>query len=318
MSPSDSSPMKKPAWDVVVVGGANTDYLIRGNNMPAPGETVEGFEFQTAAGGKGANQAVAAARLGARVAFVGRVGADQRGRELIAQLKAEGVDCRYVVRDPRHATGTALIMVAGDGEKAILTAPGANAHLAQADVRQAVRAITGTRALLLQFEAPKPVVLCAARLAHRHSARVVLDPAPASYAPGDELLRLVDLIKPNAHEAEALTGIRPRDRAGARRAGHRLLECGVKAACIESGHAGNLLVWSGGEQWFPRIRVRTVDATGAGDAYAAAFAVALAEGQPLPAAGRFANAAAALKTTRLGAQAGLPDRKSVLALTRKS
>jgi ribokinase len=284
--------------------------------MPAPGQTVEGFEFQTGPGGKGANQAVAAARLGARVAFVGRVGADARGEALVAQLKAEGVDCRYVVRDRRHATGAALIMVSKDGEKSILTAPGANRHLALADVRGATRAIASTRVLLVQFEAPGRVVLYAAQQAHEHRARIVLDPAPPSYAPGDELLRLVYLIKPNAHEAEALTGINPRDRASARRSARRLLERGVKAVCVEGGHKGNLLVWSGGELWLPRIRVRAVDATGAGDAYAAAFAVALAEDQPLPASARFANAAAALKTTRVGAQAGLPRRNAVLALVR--
>lgn len=299
-----------------MLGGANTDYLVRGNTMPAPGQTVEGFEFQTGPGGKGANQAVAAARLGARVAFVGRVGTDARGQELVAQLKTERVDCRYVVHDRRHATGVALIMVSKDGEKSILTAPGANGHLALADVRQAARAIASTRVLLMQFEAPQPMVLAAARLAHEHGARVVMDPAPASYVPADDLLRLVYLIKPNAHETESLTGINPRNRAGARRAADRLLERGVKAACIEGGHKGNLLVWSGGELWLPRIRVRAVDATGAGDAFAAGFAVAMAEGQPLPAAARFANAAAALKTTRVGAQAGLPRRKAVLALAR--
>jgi len=148
--------------------------------MPLPGQTVEGFEFQTAAGGKGANQAVAAARLGARVAFVGRVGADARGEEMVAALKRERVDCRYVVRDRRHATGAALIMVSKDGEKSILTAPGANRHLALADVREAARAISSTRVLLVQFEAPRAVVLAAARLAHDVAHRVgdgdALDP----------------------------------------------------------------------------------------------------------------------------------------------
>jgi ribokinase len=309
--------MKRRAWDVVVIGGANTDYLIRGATVPEPGQTVEGSEFQMAAGGKGANQAVAAARLGARVAFVGRVGADSRGTELLTQLHAKGVDCRHVLRDRRHATGAALIMVAQDGEKSILTAPGANAHLGLADVRKAARTIINARVLLMQFEAPKPIVLWAARLAHRHGVRIVLDPAPPNYAPGDELLRRIDLIKPNAHEAEALTGIRPHHRASARRVAAELLRRGVKAVSIESGREGNLLVWDGGEEWFPRIRVRSVDATGAGDAYAAGFAVALAEGQPLSAAGAFANAAAALKTTRLGAQAGLPHREAVLALMRR-
>jgi ribokinase len=308
--------MKMRPWDVVVLGGANTDYLIRGRTVPAPGQTVEGLEFQTAAGGKGANQAVAAARLGARVAFIGRVGADDRGGHLIQQLEREGVDGRFVTRDRRHATGAALIMVGADGEKSILTAPGANGHLSLASVGPAARAITNARILLVQFEAPKPVLLWAARLAQRHGVRIILDPAPPTYSPGEELLRLVYLVKPNRHEAHSLTGIDPRDRASARRAAHRLLAQGVKAVCVESGQRGNLLVWAGGEQWIPRVSVRRVDATGAGDAYAAGFAVALAEGQPLPAAARFANAAAALKTTRLGAQAGLPRRSAVLALLR--
>jgi ribokinase len=310
--------MKSPVWDVVVVGGANTDYLIRGTRIPSPGQTVEGFEFQTATGGKGANQAVAAARLGARVAFVGRVGGDVRGHEMLVRLKAEGVDCRYVVRDRKHATGAALIMVAADGEKSILTAPGANKQLALADVRRAAAALASTRVLLLQFEAPQPVILWAARRAHRYGARIVLDPAPPSYKPNAELLRRTYWIKPNAHETEALTGIHPRDRTSARQAAQRLLKRGVKAVCVESGSEGNLLIWPEGEQWFPRIRVRSVDATGAGDAYAAAFSVALAEGRPLSAAARFANAAAALKTTRVGAQAGLPHRQAVEALVRKS
>jgi len=309
--------MKQSTWDVVVLGGANTDYLIRGKQIPAPGQTVEGFEFQTAAGGKGANQAVAAARLGAKVAFIGRVGADERGTQLAAQLKAEGVDCRFLARDRRQPTGAALIMVAENGEKSIFTAPGANRAVAIADVHRAVDALRQTRVLLLQFEVPQTVVLAAARLAHRQGARIVLDPAPPAYAADDELLRLVDVIKPNAHEAHMLTGIRPSNRAAARRAARKLLERGVKAVCIESGHEGNLLAWSGGEQWFPRHRVHSVDATGAGDAYAAAVAVALAEGQSLSDACRFANAAAALKTTRLGAQAGLPRRKEVLALASK-
>jgi ribokinase len=310
--------MKSPRWDVVVVGGANTDYLIRGAKIPLPGQTVEGFEFQNATGGKGANQAVAAARLGARVAFVGRVGADERGEEIIARLKAERVDCRYVIRDRKHATGAALIMVAADGEKSILTAPGANRCLSRADVRRAASALANTRVLLLQFEAPRAVILHAAQQAHAQGAQIVLDPAPSCYAPGSDLLRRVHFIKPNGHEAEALTGIRPRNRASARRAAQRLLKWGVGAACIESGAEGNLLVWAGGEKWFPRIHVRSVDATGAGDAYAAAFAVALAEGQPLATAGQFANAAAALKTTRVGAQAGLPHRATVVALARRS
>jgi ribokinase len=299
-------------WDVVVVGGANTDYLVRGPELPAPGQTVEGDEFQVGPGGKGANQAVAVARLGARVAFVARMGDDAWGEELLAQLAGEGVDVRHVLRGPGAPTGVALIMVDRNGRKQILTAPGANRHLTVADV-EAATAIREARVVLSQLEVPLETVAAALRLAREAGAKVVLDPAPAIPLP-DEVLRLVDLVRANSSEAEVLTGVKVRDRASARQAAEQLLKREAGAAVVQAGDEGNLLVWPGGECWTANVPVEAVDATGAGDAHAAALAVMLAEGRPLEEAGPFANAAAALATTKVGAQAGLPRRDAVLKL----
>jgi ribokinase len=300
-------------WDVVVVGGANFDYLVRGPQLPAPGDTVQGKVFQGAPGGKGMNQAVAAARLGARVALVARIGQDERGHVLMTRLREEGIETRYVIRDRGAATGVALVMVAEAGQKQIMVAPGANLHLTVENVSTAEAAIRKTRVVLTQLEVPLESVARAIQLAHEAGAKVILDPAPAVPLP-DELLRRVDVLKPNTGEAEVLTEIQVSDRASARKAAEQLLRRGVGAVAIQAGEEGDLLVWREDEQWLPRLPVERVDATGAGDAFAAGLAVALAEGHSWAEAGSWANAAAALKTTKLGAQAGLPQRGEVLAL----
>jgi ribokinase len=300
-------------WDVVVVGSANTDFLVRGPKLPGPGETVMGEDLREGAGGKGANQAVAAARLGARTAFVGRVGGDRRGEEMLRRLAAEGVDVTRVGCDTEAPTGAAIIMVDGRGEKAILVAPGANARMGAAEVEAAADAIQSAGVVLCQLEIPLAAVTAACRLGRAAGARVVLDPAPARPLP-DELLRLLDLIRPNANEAETLTGVKVRDRPSAREAAKNLLDRGVGAVAVQAGDDGNLLAWPGGECWMPKLPVNTIDATGAGDAFAAGLAVMLAEGRTLNEAGPFANAAAALATTVVGAQAGLPRREAVQSL----
>ena len=302
----------KAKWDVVVLGGANMDYLIRGKKLPAPGETVDGDEVRIACGGKGANQAIAAARLGAQVAFVGRVGNDENGKETVRNLKREEVDVSAMQFDSKKATGAALVMVDAQAEKQILVAPGANQQLT---VRGAESLLRSARVLLLQFEVPMRTVLAAAKIAHRAGAKIVLDPAPAAKPPV-ELLKLVHFIRPNSSEAEALTGIKVRNRADARRAAHALFDRGVQAAAIQAGHEGDLVVWRDGERLFPRLKVKSVDATGAGDAFAAGIAVALAEGKSFVEAGALANAAAALATTKFGAQTALPRRQEVLRLLR--
>ena len=300
-----------PEWDVAVAGGANTDYLVRAAQLPQPGETVAGEEFQQAPGGKGANQAVAAARLGARVLLVARLGTDERGDIVLEALQANGVDTRYVTRDSEAATGVALVMVAG--EKQIMTAPGANMRLSPDNVQAAAAAIAAARVVMLASEMPTETLLVAARLAHDAGVKVVLDPARPKALP-DAVFPLVYAIKPNASEAQAVTGIQVRDRDTARRAARWLLERGVQAASVQAGDEGNLLLWHGGACWLPKLPVKSIDATGAGDAFAAALAVAIAEGRPWEEAGPFANAAAALTTTVLGAQAALPTRQAVEAL----
>jgi ribokinase len=307
---------------VVVLGGANTDFLVRAPRLPQPGETVTGVEFDhAAAGGKGANQAVAAARLGARVAFLGRVGADERGRVLLGRLDEEGVDVRHVAKDRRAATGVALISVDAAGEKQITVAPGANVRCSVWDVAGAAAVIAGAGVLVLQFEIPMKANLAAARIAQRTGVPILLDPAPAAVVPR-ELLRLVTILRANEYEAEALTGVPVKDRRSARVAAGQLTKLGIRTAIIAAGK-GNLVVWTSGEGfdagelWLPRLPVKAIDATGAGDAFAAALAVAVAEGQPIATAAVFANAAAALATTKLGAQEALPKRAAVLALLRR-
>ncbi len=300
-------------WDIVVVGGANYDYLVRGADLPGAGDTVNGNQLLEAPGGKGANQAVAAARLGAKVALVARIGNDERGERVLAHLLADGVDTTCVFRSSRLPTGVALVQVTEAGEKQIMVAPGANHALSVEDLNTALPFIQAARVVLLQLEIPQATVDAVVHHAHNAGAQVVLDPAPSRELP-DDLLRLVDVVKPNAGEAKSLTGIEVTDRDSARKAAQNLLEKGLKVVAIQAGDQGDLLLWHEDELWLPRIEVESVDATGAGDAFAAALAVALAEGRPLTEAGPFANAAAALTTTKIGAQAALPRRQAVLDL----
>lgn len=299
--------------DVAVVGKANIDYLVRGPRLPVPGQSVNGDAFQEAPGGKGANQAVGAARLGAKVALVARVGRDARGDAVLAALHDEGVDTRQVTRDPAESTGVALCQVGSSGEKQILSAAGANARLTAACVREAASVLRGARVVLCQLGVPLEAVAEAVRIGREAGAKVVLDPGPPAPLP-DAVIGCLDLIRPNTSEAKVLTGITVCDRASARAAARDLLRRGARAAAVQAGEHGDVLLWDGGEVWLPRFEVRRVDATGAGDAFASALAVCLAEGKPLEEAGHFASACAALATTVLGAQASLPRREAVLAL----
>lgn len=299
-----------------MLGGINMDYLVRGDTLPCPGETRDGSEFLRAGGGKGANQAVAAARLGARVAFVGRVGRDALGDELLDLLHAEGIDTRFTTRDRDAATGVALVMIDSSGEKQIMVAPGANHRLAVREVIHAKGLISGARVLLTQFEIPMRPVVESARIAHAAGVKVVIDPAPPQRV-SRELLKHVTIIRPNSAEAEALTGIEVRDVQSARTAARKLLGMGAGAVATQAGERGDLLAWPEGEECFPRLKVKSIDATGAGDAFAAALAVALSEGRSWREAGAFANAAAALATTKFGAQPAMPHRNDTLRLLRR-
>ncbi|MES2644140.1 MAG: ribokinase [Myxococcota bacterium] len=295
--------------DVVVLGGLNTDYLVRGPRLPRPGETVRGWASTAGPGGKGANQAVAAARLDASVRMIGRVGADERGRALIAALVAEGIDVAAVEVDPDADTGVALVGVAEDGTKQILTAPGANYTLAIPD---AAGALGAARVLLVQLEVPLDTVFAAVRRARATGMLVVLDASPPMRLP-EALVAEVDVLRANASEAHVLTGVPVHDRASAAAAAQVLLHRGAGAAIV-GAPGGDLLLEAAGETWLPQIAVASVDATGAGDGFAGALAAELAAGRPIGAAVTFANAAAALATTVVGAQAALPFRSDVLTL----
>jgi ribokinase len=302
---------QSPEWDIVVVGGAYTDYVVRGQKLPAVGETVDGKEFLILPGGKGANQAVASARLGEhRIAFVGRVGNDDRGNKIRHQFELEHVDVRYLVRDSSLPTGISLIQANEQGRKQMMVALSASHALTVDDVNRASAAITSTRILLTQLEIPVEVAMASMRLARESGAKVIFDPAPVANIP-DELFPLMDVIKPDAKEAEAITGVHVTDRDTAREAAHVLMQRGVKAVVVQAGNEGDLAVWNEGERWLPHIPVKAVDATGAGDTLAAALAVAFVEGRTLDEAGPFASSAAALTTTKLGACPALPYRRQV-------
>jgi ribokinase len=300
---------------ILVVGSSNTDMIIKLDRIPRPGETVLGGEFLTAAGGKGANQAVGAARAGGCVTFIGRVGRDLLGQQAVAGLVRDGINVDYVVRDKISPTGVALIFVARDGENSIAAAPGANGRLSPADVRKGKAAFADASVLVMQLETPEPAVQAAADLAARSGALVILNPAPARPLP-DRLLKRVSILTPNETEAELLTGIKVDSDATAAKAADRLLARGVETVILTLGPRGALVANREGRQLVPSFKVKAVDTTAAGDIFNGALAVGLAEGRPLLEAVRFASAAAAISVTRLGAQPSAPTRREIEKLLR--
>ena len=299
--------MKK---SIVVVGSSNTDMVIQLERIPRPGETILGGRFVMAAGGKGANQAVAAARAGGDVTFVARVGRDMFGDEALAGFRKDDICVDHVFRDKESPSGVALIFVAGDGENSIAVASGANGNLSPADVRKARQAIAAASVLVMQLETPLGTVQTAAEIAAEAGVPVILNPAPACQLP-DELLRLVSILTPNETEAELLTGIAVTDDATAERAADSLLARGVKTVIITLGPRGAFVAGEEFRGMVPGFEVKAVDTTAAGDVFNGALAVALAREQPLAEAVRFANAAAAISVTRLGAQPSAPKRKEI-------
>lgn len=309
---ADPLPNVRHVLRVCVVGSLNVDLVVKVPRLPAVGETVTGGVFATFPGGKGANQAVAAARLGARAFMVGRVGEDDFGRRARAALEREGVDVAFVRSDPEAATGVALIGVDPQGRNLILVAPGANARVSPDDVERAGEVIRSASLLLLQLEIPMETVRRAAEIAHEAGVRVVLDPAPAAPLP-EALYPLVDVINPNEIEARALTGLPVGSVEEAVRAAEVLQGRGARAAVVKLGEHGAVYASAEARGHVPAFDVPAQDTTAAGDAFAAALGVGLAEGKPLVDAVRFANAAAALKVTRMGAQS-MPTRSEVEAL----
>lgn len=301
--------MRRP--NLVVVGSSNTDMVIKSERIPGGGETVLGGEFVMVPGGKGANQAVCAAKLGANVALVARIGDDVFGERSLENFKSVGVDTRFIVKDTRTTSGIALITVDAKGENAIVVAPGANYCLSPKDVDRAQDAIKNADAVVLQLEIPLETVVYTIELARELGVKVLLNPAPIRPMP-KELLRLVDVLVPNQHEAVELIG-----RAGegqqidAPSAARELLVLGVGSVAITLGGEGAYVCAEGGSQFIEAMNVTPLDTTAAGDAFTASLACALAEGSSLPDAARFATRVAAIVVTKMGAQPSMPTRAEV-------
>jgi ribokinase len=293
---------------VVVVGSSNTDLIVRADRLPLPGETVLGGDLSTAAGGKGANQAMAAARLGADVTFVARVGGDMFGQQTLQAFRREGLNLTYLLQDPVSPSGVALIVVGPRGQNIIAVAPGANRNLSAADVAAAQPAIAQARVIVLQLEIPINTVMAAAQAGRQAGLIVILNPAPAEALPA-ALYEVVDILTPNEHEAALLTGLSPDQPEEAATA---LLARGVGVVIVTLGEAGVVLAQRGQP---PRLVagffVQAVDSTAAGDAFNGGLAAALARGDDLDSAVRYAQAVAAISVTRPGAQPSLPYVKEV-------
>ena len=295
---------------VVVVGSSNMDLVVQSSRIPAVGETILGGDFLMVPGGKGANQAVAAAKLGARVCFVAKLGDDMFGRRSLENFKNAGVDTTYVTLSAEAPSGVALIMVDANGNNVIVVAPGANAKLSGDDVRQAQSDIASSGAVVAQLEVPLETVQAAAQLAREAGVPFVLDPAPARPLP-PELLKMVDVLTPNETEAQILTGIDVTDEGSARAAAEELLSTGVRTVILTMGAQGFLLVSHGRVEVVTAREVEAVDSTAAGDAFTGSLAVGMAQGKPLSEAALFANHVAALSVTKMGAQSSMPTPQEV-------
>ena len=292
---------------ILIIGSANTDMVVKTATLPAPGETILGGEFLMNPGGKGANQAVAAARLGGAVTFVAKVGDDVFGQQTLIGLTREAIETKYVLTDPETPSGVALINVDNNGENCIAVAPGANGNLLPANVEAALQDAPPNTLVLLQLEIPLPTVEYAVQMAAEIGLRVILNPAPARALP-DAVFAGLFLITPNETEAEILTGIRVTDDATAERAAQKFHEMGVANVIITLGAKGAYLHTNGSGTLVATPPVTPVDTTAAGDCFNGALAVALSEEQTLPDAVSFACRAASLSVTRMGAQASMPTR----------
>ncbi len=294
--------------DILVIGSLNADLVVRVPRFPAPGETLSGSDLATLPGGKGANQAVAAAKLGTSVAMLGRVGRDQLGQMLLDNLRNQQVDVS-AVRESDSATGTAVILVNEQGQNCIVLSPGANGQVAPPDVQSAPQA----KIMLLQLEIPLETVLYAAHWGKERGMTVILNPAPARELP-DELFENVDIIVPNESELSLLTGKPVTDYAQANAAIAALMERGAKQVILTMGERGAIAQVDFDSGYFlPAFEVNAVDTTAAGDAFIGGLAAAFARGIVLPEALDYANACGALAVTKFGAQPSLPSGQEVQA-----
>ncbi len=295
---------------IYVIGSSNTDMVVKTSTLPKPGQTVMGGEFFMNPGGKGANQAVAAARLGGDVVLVANVGNDLFGDQALSHFGDEKIDCSYISKDATHPSGVALISVDNQAENHIVVAPGANGHLSAQHVDRALGHTISQDLVLIQLEIPLETVAYAIRLAKEKGLRVILNPAPASTLSAD-ILKGVYMITPNETEASILTGIDVTDASSARLAGQKLLEMGIEQVVITLGSQGALWVSKDGAELIKASTVKAVDTTAAGDCFNGALTVALAEKMAIQQAIRLACQAAAISVTRLGAQASMPYKQEL-------
>lgn len=293
---------------VIVFGSINMDLVARTPRLPVPGETLVGHDFFTAPGGKGANQAVALARLGVSTQIVGRVGGDRFGSELLSSLHTSGVQTDNVLVDKATSSGVALITVEDAGENQIIIVPGANGRVNETDVERLTKLLPGARALLLQFELPIRAVVLSAQAARAAGVPVILDPAPAQLDVPVELYSLVDIITPNATEAGQMVGFPVNEPESATTAANVLLQRGVGTAIVKLGAEGVVCATKEETFFVPAFSVSAVDTVAAGDAFNGGLATALAEGLPLRQAVVWGAAAGALASTKPGAQSSMCDR----------
>jgi len=295
---------------ILVIGSSNTDMVIKTEKLPAPGETILGGTFLMNPGGKGANQAVAAARLGGKVTFITKRGNDLFGNQAVGLLMREGIHTQYIVKDMELPSGVALITVDSTGENSIVVAPGSNGNLLQEDIPTAVFETTKYEILLLQLEIPINTVEYSAVAASEKGIKVILNPSPARKL-SDNLLMHTWLITPNETEAEIITGVKITDIPSAEKAAEIIMKRGVKNVIITLGEAGAYIKSENFTGLIPGIKVIPVDTTAAGDVFNGALAVALSEGKVLNEAVVFANKAASISVTRMGAQASAPYRNEI-------
>ena len=307
-------PAKTRSPSILVLGGINMGLITKASRLPLPGETLRGERFYASSGGKGATQAVAAARLGARVRMFGRVGNDLFGPALVEALRSDNIDVSGVAVDPDHSSGVGVIIVDADGQNRVLATYGANLLCDDEQLLAVEACLADADALVLQMEIPFEVSIKAARAARRRGVRVVLDPAPASDIP-EEAYSCFDVISPNQTEAEFLTGIAVIDVQSAAAAAGALLQRGAPIAIVKMGELGTYYASSEHSGFVPPFPASVVDSTSAGDAFQGALAVALAEGEGLEGAVRFGAAAGAMAVTRPGVQDSMPARAEVEALS---
>jgi len=301
---------------IVVVGSSNMDLVVKSPRIPTVGETILGGDFIMTPGGKGANQAVAAAKLGAQVYFIAKLGHDVFAEQSLANFKKEGVNTKYVVQTKQAPSGVALIMVDENGNNVIVVAPGANQKLSPEDVKKAESDIGSCGAVVAQLEVPLETVEFAGRLANDSGVPFILDPAPAQNL-GPEFLKMADVLTPNETEAQILTGKEVTDEDSARTAAEDLLERGARAVILTLGAKGFVLATRDRTEYVSAVNVDAVDATAAGDAFNGALAVGLAQGKTLDDAASFANYVAALSVTKMGAQSSMPTAEEVESFTKE-